>query len=520
MKYPIGIQTFRDIREGGYAYVDKTAFVYDLVKGGKYYFLSRPRRFGKSLLVSTLDAYFRGKKELFKGLAIDSLETDWTEYPVLHLDLSNANYDSGEILKTKLKLHVDEWVRDLGLEHIEADEASRFGVVIRRAYEKTGRKVVILVDEYDAPLVNLIDKEELLEINRDTLSGFYKNIKANDQYIQFAFLTGVTKFGQLSVFSALNNLEDISLDKHYQSVCGITEDELHAYFDEGVEDMAEENEIPKEECYGRLKKMYDGYHFCKKGMGIYNPFSLLNALKSRNFGSYWFQTGTPTALIKALKNNNVDITELPGRSINPVRLANVNSYQKDLTALLYQSGYLTISGESESGYLTVDFPNEEVRIGFYNQLLPIYTSMSGDDVDCRVDALRLALIHGEVEAFIDEMRAVIASLQYQFFKLEEQAFQFIFSITGSLVGGKDLRTDAERRTNRGRIDLLVETRAYIYVMEFKLNQSPEAALQQIHERGYAEPWQSDPRQKILLGVNFSSEERNIPEGGWQMETEA
>ena len=518
MKYPIGIQTFEKIREGNYAYVDKTALVYDLVKDGSFYFLSRPRRFGKSLLISTLEAYFRGKKDLFKGLAIDKLEKDWEVYPVLHLDLSNEKYSDKSRLESLLNDEVSRWEKVYGSSPTEETVSRRFGGVIRRAYEQTGHKAVILVDEYDAPLVNIIDKEELLEENRETLSGFYKNIKANDEYIAFAFLTGVTKFGHLSVFSALNNLEDISLDEHYQTLCGISEEELHTYFDEGVEEMATKNRITKEQCYERLKRMYDGYHFCEEGVGMYNPFSLLNALKSKRFGSYWFQTGTPTALIKSLKKNDVDITELPGRSISPVRLANVNSYQKDLTALLYQSGYLTISGVSEGGYLTVDFPNEEVRNGFYNQLLPIYTSMSGDDVDSRVDDLRQELFHGDVEAFIAGMRDVIASLQYQFFKLKEQAFQFIFSITGTLIGGKDLRTETEKRTNRGRMDLLIETREYVYIMEFKLDQSPEKALEQIREKGYADPWRSNPRRKILLGVNFSSEERNIPEeNGWKME---
>ena len=517
MKYPIGIQTFSTIREDGYAYVDKTAIVYDLVKNGKNYFLSRPRRFGKSLLISTLEAYFRGKRELFKGLAIDNLEKDWKEYPVLHLDLSNANYDSNEVLKKKLNLTVDEWGREYGCNNVDADEASHFGIIIKRAYEQTGRKVVILVDEYDAPLVNLIDKEELLEANRDTLSGFYKNIKANDQYIEFAFLTGVTKFGHLNVFSALNNLRDISLSKQYQTICGITEEELHTYFDEGVGEMAEENDITKEECYGRLKKMYDGYHFCKKGVGLYNPFSLLNALTAQEFGSYWFKTGTPTALIKALRRGNVDIADIPGTRVSEMQLTNVNSYQNDLTALLYQSGYLTITGVAPTGAYIIDFPNEEVRDGFINQLIPIYSRLSGDATFSLADSLRQALLDADIETFISQMRTLISSLSYDIFQSSEQAFHFIFYITGVLIGGEDLRTETEKRTNRGRMDLLIETRAYIYIIEFKLDQSPEVALQQIKKKGYADPWQSDQREKILLGVNFASEERNIPEDGWRME---
>jgi len=515
MRYPIGIQTFKKIREGNFAYVDKSALIYNLVKGGNFYFLSRPRRFGKSLLISTLEAYFRGWQELFKGLAIDSLEQDWTEYPVLRIDFSNANYDSGEILKAKLANEVAIWEEQLGLKSETDDAAIRFGNIIRCTYEQTGRKVVILVDEYDAPLVNLIDNEALLEINRNILSGFYKNIKANDQYIEFAFLTGVTKFGQLNVFSALNNLKDISLSKRYQDICGITEDELHACFDEGVNEMAHENGITKEECYSRLKQMYDGYHFCKNGIGIYNPFSLLNALDSKEFGSYWFQSGTPTALIKAMKHNHIDITQVPGQMVEPDVLESVNSYHNDLTALLYQSGYLTISGVAPTGALTIDFPNEEVRLGFIRQLVPIYSSLNSGSSSSLANLLKLALMEGDVQTFISQMRTLISSLYYDIFQSSEQAFHFIFYITGILIGGKDLRTESEKRTNRGRMDLLIENSAYIYIMEFKLDQSPEKALEQIQEKGYAQQWQSDPRQTILLGVNFSSQERNIPENGWQ-----
>jgi len=515
MRYPIGIQTFEKIRQGDYLYVDKTEIIYKLVDDSTYYFLSRPRRFGKSLLVSTLEAYFQGRKELFEGLAIADLEKDWTEYPILHLDLSNSTYDSPEVLKNKLSSILHEWEKIYGESDVETDIGTRFGLLIKRAYEHTGKKVVILVDEYDAPLVDLIDNEELIEINRDILSGFYKNIKSNDNCIKFAFLTGVTKFGHTSVFSALNNLQDISLSKRYQAICGITDEELHANFDEGVNEMAEENDIAKEECYARLKKMYDGYHFCVDGVGMYNPFSLLTALKTQRFGSYWFQTGTPTALIKALKNKNVDISRIPGSRVDESRLTTVNSYQDDLTALLYQSGYLTITGVSPIGSLIIDFPNEEVRNGFVNQLIPIYTKLSGDATSFLADDLRQALFDADVEAFIDSMRTLIAGLSYDIFQTTEQAFHFIFYIAGVLIGGKDLRTDSEKRTNRGRMDMLIEMKNYIYIIEFKLDQSPDVALQQIKEKGYAEQWKNDERTKILLGVNFSSEIRNIPEEkGW------
>jgi len=511
VKYPIGIQSFASIREDGYVYVDKTEQVYDLANNGKFYFLSRPRRFGKSLLVSTLDAYFCGRKDLFKGLAIDKLEKDWTEYPVFHIDLSNVSYNSPELLKEKLSSEVAKWEEEYGTNEKSSDPAIRFGTLIRLTSKKQGKKVVILVDEYDAPLVNLIHKPELLEANRETLSGFYKNLKANDQYIKFAFLTGVTKFGQLSVFSALNNLKDISLNERYQKICGITEEELHRDFDDGVATMAVKNKMTKEECYDRLKEMYDGYHFCKEGVGMYNPFSLLNALDDKEFGSYWFQTGTPTALMLALRDTNADITHIAGQMVNAEVLQSVNSYQTDLTALLYQSGYLTITGVAPTGALIIDFPNEEVRLGFTNQLIPIYSSLSSGTSSSLSNRIKLALMEGDVDTYIAEMRTLIASIQYEFFKQTEQAFQFIFYVTGILLDAKDLLTTAEKRTNRGRIDMLVETMDYIYIMEFKLDQSPEVALQQIKDKDYAEQWATDPRKKILLGVNFSTEIRNIPE---------
>jgi len=518
IKYPIGIQTFEEIRSDDYVYVDKTKLVYDLVTKGKFYFLSRPRRFGKSLLVSTLDAYFQGRRDLFQGLAIDSLEKEWTQYPVFHLDLSSDSYINPEVLVAFLEDEVSKWEKVYGASASEKTVARRFGGVIERAFEQTGKKVVILVDEYDAPLVNVIHKPELLEANRETLSGFYKNLKSCDQYIKFAFLTGVTKFGNLSIFSALNNLQDISLWEEYQDICGITEDELHNYFDDGVAQMAEKHRISKDECYDRLKTMYDGYRFCEDGKSIYNPFSVFNALASMRFGSYWFQSGTPTALLLALRDTRAELTAIPGKRVSEDQLVNVNSYHDDLTALLYQSGYLTIKGVTATGAIVVDFPNNEVRTGFIKQLVPLYTSIKPDDTSTRADDLRQALFDGDTQTFVEEMRAMIAGIKYEFFEETEQAFQFIFYVTCVLIGGKDLRTDAEKRTNRGRMDMAIETPDWVYVIEFKINQSPEVALQQIHDKHYIDPWATDARGKILLGVNFSTEERNIPEvDGWKEE---
>jgi len=515
-KYPIGIQTFEKLIEGGYHYVDKTALIYDLVNTGTCYFLSRPRRFGKSLLISTLEAYFSGKKELFKGLAIEQLEHEWKTYPVLHLDLSSANYSEPGRLTDLLSSIIKRWEREYHCEPSDAPPEVRFGEIIEWLYEQTGKKVVILVDEYDAPLVNLIDKPELLEANRDTLSAFYKNIKSNDRYIEFAFLTGVTKFGHLSVFSALNNLEDISLDENYATICGISEQELHTNFDEDVEEMAQANKMTKEQCYDKLKLMYDGYHFCEDATGMYNPFSVLSALKSKRFGYYWFATGTPTALILALRDTHADVASLPGRRIAIDMLSNVNSYQEDITALLYQSGYLTITGSSPTGSVVVDFPNDEVRQGFLKQVVPQYTKFNALASSTLIDDFRAALLEGDVEAFIDEMKAFIAGIDYQFFSNTEQAFHFVFMIVCSLMRSDYITVESERRTNRGRMDMVFTTPKYIYVFEFKLDKSADEALAQIHERGYAERYATDPRTQFLVGVNFSTTERNIDD--WRCET--
>jgi len=514
LKYPIGIQTFANIIEGGYVYVDKTKQVYDLVDSGKYYFLSRPRRFGKSLLVSTLEAYFKGNKELFKGLAIENLEKDWESYPVLHLDLSPENYSSPERLEGFISNALLIWEKEFGSSPAEDTISLRFNGIIKRAYEKTGKQVVVLVDEYDAPLVTQIGNESVLESNRTVLSSFYKNIKANDAYIKFALLTGVTKFGHVNVFSALNNLMDISMDERFQAICGITEEELHANFDEGVAEMAERQGISKDECYGKLKFMYDGYHFVPNGVGIYNPFSVLNALSSKNFGSYWFRTGTPTALMLALRDTKQDISNLNDLAVRAESLENIFDYQKDIIPLLYQSGYLTIKGSFPNNVLRLGFPNREVEDGFVNRLVPIYSSYGGVKVDSLMARLYLSLYDGDIASFISEIQGFLAGMYYEFFENTEQTFQSVFYIVSVLIG---VDTKPELHTSRGRIDLLTKTKDYIYIFEFKYDGTPEEALKQIHEKGYADQFKTDPRKKFLVGVNFDSKLRNIPDDGWKVE---
>lgn len=375
--YPIGIQSFEKIREGGYVYVDKTAWIYRLVTGGNYYFLSRPRRFGKSLLVSTLEAYFQGKKDLFKGLSIGRLEQQWVKYPVFHLDLNAQKYESARDLANMLNVALTRWEKLYGKEISETSSSLRFQGVIRRASESTGCKVVILVDEYDKPLLQTIGNEVLQTEYRNTLKAFYGVLKSCDQYIQFALLTGVTKFNKVSVFSDLNNLRDISMLREYENICGISEEELHRDFVPEVEALAEAGGAQLEETYKRLKEWYDGYHFTPNGVDIYNPFSLLNTFANRDFGSYWFETGTPTFLVELLKESRYDLQRLTGEVAMADSLQGINSMSNNPVPYLYQSGYLTIKGYNrEFQVYELGFPNREVEEGFTKFLLPCYAHLN------------------------------------------------------------------------------------------------------------------------------------------------
>ena len=364
-KYPVGIQNFEKIRRNGYAYVDKTAAIYWLAETGSYYFLSRPRRFGKSLLLSTMKAYFEGKKELFEGLAIAGLEKYWGEYPVLHLDLNARNYTDVSALHAELNKYLIQWEEKYGLDQRDLAVEERFYFVIKKACEITGRKVVILVDEYDKPMLEAIGNPELQEDYRSTLKAFYGNLKSCDEYIKFAFLTGVTKFGKVSVFSDLNHLTDISLDSRYVDICGISEAELRTNFDEGVAELATANNMTKDECYARLKRDFDGYHFQPDTVGIYNPFSLLSTLASGQFKDYWFETGTPTFLVHQLLKTNFLLEDMTREELTVDTLSSIEIMDENPLPLLFQSGYLTIkSYDPEFGTYTLGFPNREVEEGF------------------------------------------------------------------------------------------------------------------------------------------------------------
>ena len=373
MLYPIGIQNFGKIRQGGYVYVDKTDLIYQIAQTGGYYFLSRPRRFGKSLLISTMESYFQGEKELFEGLAIEKLEKDWTAYPVLHLDLSGVTYTDENVLNEKMENTLRQWEKIYGLVNDFKTDSVRFSNIIDAAYEKTGKPVVILIDEYDKPLLDTAGNEPLREAIRSRLQGFYSVMKSQDGKIRFGFLTGVTKLGKLSIFSGLNNLNDISMNFRYADICGISEKDLHAYFDESVQEMADVNGISKEECYARLKDYYDGYHFCRNSPDIYNPFSLLSSLYQQEFHDYWYETGTPTFVVKALKRGQFNLEGLTLEGIPASALGGVNADDSDPVPVLYQSGYLTIKSYDERWErYTLKYPNKEVERGFMQGLANIY----------------------------------------------------------------------------------------------------------------------------------------------------
>lgn len=369
------MQNFEKIRHEGYAYVDKTALIYSLAHNGSYYFLSRPRRFGKSLLMSTMAAYFSGKRELFKGLAIEQLEKEWTVYPVLHLDLNTDKYDHKEVLEQRLNLFLSEWEERYGRNVNEVTLSQRFEGIIKRIFQKEGNPVVILVDEYDKPLLQAIGNDELQSAYRNTLKAFYGTLKSQDRYIRFAFLVGVTKFGKVSVFSDLNNLTDISMDARYQTICGITEEEMHAYFEEGIRYVAENNEMTVEETCAKLKRRYDGYHFHQRSVGVYNPFSLLNTFAKGEFGSYWFETGTPTFLVQLLQRDKFYLPDLTQQQVTSDMLNTIDTINDNPIPIIYQSGYLTIKDyDKEFQIYTLGFPNEEVEEGFTNYLMHFFFS--------------------------------------------------------------------------------------------------------------------------------------------------
>jgi len=506
MKYPIGIQNFEKLRQDGYLYIDKTGLVYSLVQTSNCYFLSRPRRFGKSLLISILEAYFLGKKELFKGLAIEKLEQEWTVHPVLHLDLNIEKYDSIDNLTDILNVNLKLWEQTYGSDDAETSVSLRFAGIIRRAYKQTGRRVVVLVDEYDKPLLQSIGNKALQEEFRNTLKPFYGVLKSLDGCIRFALLTGVTKFGKVSVFSDLNNLDDISMNNQYATLCGITEKEIHTNIEEGIRSLASAQNLSYEETCVKLKEMYDGYHFTSDSEGIYNPFSLFNALKNKTFGNYWFETGTPTYLVELLKRNRYNLKDMT-ETVSSADVLNSIYGDDEPIPVIYQSGYLTIKGYNPRfKTYRLGFPNKEVEEGFMNFLIPYYTPIKKEKTAFSIENFVEEIERGDIDSFFRRLQSFFADTPYELVRDRELHYQNVLFIVFKLIG---LYVKAEYHTSQGRIDLALQTDKYIYVMEFKLEGSAEEALRQIEEKQYALPFASDKRQVFQIGINFSSQTRNI-----------
>ena len=502
--YPIGIQNFESLRNDNYFYVDKTKLIYQLARSGRYYFLSRPRRFGKSLLISTLEAYFEGKKELFKGLAIENLEKDWIKYPILHLDLNIEKYNSPDSLDKILNDKLEYWESIYGTRPSETSFSLRFAGIVRRAYEQTGQRVAILVDEYDKPMLQSIGNEELQRSFRDTLKPFYGVLKSMDGCIKFALLTGVTKFGKISVFSDLNNLNDISMDERYIEICGITEKEIHENLEDELHELARRQKMTYDEV---CKECYDGYHFVEDSIGLYNPFSLLNTFDKMKFGSYWFETGTPTYLVELLKQNHYSLQRIAHEETDADVLNSIDSASQNPVPVIYQSGYLTIKGyDRRFGMYRLGFPNREVEEGFIKFLLPYYANVDKIESPFQISKFVHEVEQGDYDAFFRRLQSFFADTPYELVRDLELHYQNVLFIVFKLIG---FYVKAEYHTSEGRIDLILQTDQFVYIMEFKLDGTAEEAIKQINDKHYAQAFNADKRKLYKIGINFSNKTRNI-----------
>ncbi|MDE7412567.1 MAG: ATP-binding protein [Muribaculaceae bacterium] len=514
--YAIGQQDFSVLREGSAIYVDKTEYVYKIVNSdSKYYFLARPRRFGKSLFLSTLRYFFEGRRELFKGLYIDSTDWNWEAYPVLRLDLNTDRYAEQGKLGGVLDNLFGRWEREYGVEVIAESYSQRFQNIIETAHEKTGRKVVILVDEYDKPLVGNLNKKDNFEHYRAGLASLYSNFKSSAEHIRLVFLTGVSRFSKLSVFSDLNNLNDITFDNTYADICGITEEELKEYFHDGISRLAQQMSITYEKGLKELKRNYDGYRFAANGSDIYNPWSLLSALSKSNIGNYWNATGLPTLLAESLKNVNADLESMFNRNVREDDLKGLDLLNPDPVALLYQTGYLTIKKfKPRIRKYQLGIPNNEVKEGFYRVLLPYYVETRTGTSNMAVDEIIDGFMEGDPEKAMRAMQTFFAGIDYKMKLDNENNFHNAFFLLTHIIG---LDAKTEVHTSDGSIDITIDTDEYLYIIELKYDHSAEEALLQIEEKKYFRPWQTGDREIILIGVAFSSRTRCIE--GWKIKQE-
>ena len=526
---PIGIQDFEDLRRRGFIYVDKTAFVYKLAREGKPYFLSRPRRFGKSLLLSTMEYYFLGKKELFNGLALETLEKDWIEYPVIKISFGADNYPDLECLKSQENLILSDYEKQYNIEVSDFRAAPRLKTLIRTAYEKTGKQVVILIDEYDKPILDAL-YTDFEEQNRQELRSFYSPLKDCDKYIRFLFITGITKVSHVNIFSGLNQLNDISLDEAYSSLCGISESELEKYFEPEIKALAERRNLTYQQAKEKLAIMYDGYHFSQRSEGVYNPFCLLKCFSSKNFGSYWFESGTPSFLVKTLQNQPMELANLVnGRLAAENQFKNYDPDSKNMLPVIYQSGYLTIKDyEDETGLYTLDFPNKEIENGFLNVLLQKFITVPYDDIGLEINNLRVALRNNNVDQTLSIIKSAIADLPTIVKK--GMCENFYESVTHLMFRMTGYNVVSELQNVAGRSDVIVTTKDSVFIFELKMDKGKAStgdeakdalelekildnALSQIDANGYSERFAVSGKKMFKVGVAFSNEGKGIL--GWK-----
>ncbi len=514
--YPLGIQTFERIRREDKLYIDKTEYIYRMAHtSGTYFFLGRPRRFGKSLLVTTLQSYFEGKRELFEGLAVEKLEQEWTEYPVLRFDLSGGKHMEGEQLDRYLAFILQAEEKKWGIEHPQVDANNRLTELIDTAYEKTGRQVVVLIDEYDAPMLDVAHEETQLNILRNIMRNFYSPLKYSEAKLRFVFLTGITKFSQVSIFSELNNITNISMNDKYAGICGITKDELLTQMSEDIDMLAEEQGMTREQTIAKLKENYDGYHFSKKSPDVFNPYSLFNCFSERQFGKYWFSSGTPTYLINML--NKYDV--LPADIAPIVALASAfdapTEKMKTITPLLYQSGYVTIKDyDSDIELYTLDIPNKEIRVGLFENLLPnyvdgIYAERGGVAVARMSGLIRRRDMDGALHLLQDYLGTVPYCNVTNYEGHYQQMLYIIFTLLTAFVA------DVEVHTPKGRVDMVLQTKTDLYLVELKLNKSAQAAMGQINLKNYRQRFALCGLPITKVGINFDSATGNIDD--WEIE---
>lgn len=511
-KYGVGEQSFRVLREGGFLYIDKTQYIEKIINESQYYFLGRPRRFGKSLFLSTLKFFFEGRRDLFKGLHADTIDWDWAPHPVLHISLNMWDYSKPGVLDVALNAHLVKWEQEYKPSYIASDVSSRFSNIIEQAYKQTGKGVVILVDEYDNPLVDNLNNPQLFEYYRRQLSAIYSNFKSSADYIRLVFLTGVSRFGKISVFSGLNNIKDISFRNDYAAICGITQQELVDNFQYGIRQYAESEQISEEEVLYDLKRWYDGYHFSPNCPDIYNPFSLLNSMDEKRLSSYWMTSGgVPTILWEGMKKGNCyNLEALLSSQVNETQLLGIDMDSDDPLPLLYQTGYLTIKDYDKSSMLyTLGLPNSEVKKGFLEYLLPKFSSINKNRVPFEISLFVKDVNSGNAEGFMQRLQTLFAGYSYEMRLENENNLHNVIFMLMLLMG---INVQTEYKTSDGRIDLLITTDKYRYIIELKIDSTPEEALRQINDKQYALSFDVGHKTVIKIGANFSNAERRF--SGW------